>query len=419
MKLDGGRYEVMEELGRGTFARVYRGQDHKHGRPCAIKVLNARAGRETRKRFVAEVRALARLRHPHILAVYGAGTHGDQGYVVTELAAGGSLLDLVRREGTLPVDDTLVWMIQTLSALAAAHASAVVHRDVKPSNILLDDTGSVRLGDFGIAMQVAEDIQRLTRTGTALGTTIYMAPEQRRDAKHVGPRADLYAIGSSIYRLVTGLNPQDLFAATDGSERWQRIPAKLRPMLRRACQLEPEERYGDAAEMAEALIELLGDEARARVQGIGSCDPAGFPAPSPRFELERLEPKPVAEATPHPPKDWPGNAPSTPTRPSPDDAHFGAAPDTDPPQEPPADAFSAVDEAPGSAPSEPSQPELPSLSPPRSLPPSDPPSAASAAPAPITSPEPVNAGRGNKLLVAAVAILLVISVVELVLLASR
>jgi len=297
VKLDGDRYQLQEEIGHGTFAKVYRALDTRLDRVCAIKVLHEGSSSETRQRFVAEIKALGRLEHPHILRVFAAGTSSNQGFVVTELAEGGTLLDLVRRDGPLAVDATLGWMVQTLSALAHAHARAVVHRDVKPSNIMLDGEGRVRLGDFGIAMQMAADIQRLTRTGTPLGTTIYMAPEQRADARSVGPKADLYSIGTSIYRLVVGLNPQELYAAPPSSQRWTCLPYRLQPLLRKALAPQPSDRFADAADMARALLEAMSAEAREATLALPGCDPDAFPTPSPRFELESLGPSPTVVPT--------------------------------------------------------------------------------------------------------------------------
>lgn len=281
MELEGGRFIVEEELGAGTFARVHRATDTRTGLPCAVKLLNSKAVREARQRFVAEVKVLARLRHPYILEVLSAGAVGDQGYLVTELAEGGSLLDLLRRGEHPTVDQTVVWAVQVLSALGAAHAEAIVHRDVKPSNILLDGRAGVRLADFGVALQIAPDLMRLTRTGAALGTAIYMAPEQRLDARKVDHRADLYAVGTTLYRILTGLNPQDLFVAGLDSERWQRVPSRVRRPIWRATRLDPEERYPDAATMAEALIQALPEERRRELRATAGCDPAGFPAPAP------------------------------------------------------------------------------------------------------------------------------------------
>lgn len=190
-ELHGGRFFVERELGRGTYSVVYRAWDREREDACAVKVQAGIIDEQLRDRFQGEIDALLRLRHPAVLQLRAAGALGERGYLVADLVEGGSLLERIRHAGPLPVEEVLPIGLQVLSALAAAHAAGVVHRDVKPGNVLVDDQGRVRLADFGSARDAATTVARHTATGDALGTFLYMAPEQRVDARRVGPPADL------------------------------------------------------------------------------------------------------------------------------------------------------------------------------------------------------------------------------------
>lgn len=271
------RYELGETLGVGGAARVVQAWDRRLGVQRAVKLITGQATgpvrEQLRARLEREARAMAQLDHPNVLRIYDVGHEDGQDFVVMDLAEGGSLAARLKERGPMPPDTAIAYVVQVLSALAAAHATGIVHRDVKPQNILLDRRGTALLADFGIAM--LEDDQRTTKTGTAMGSLAYMAPEQRLDARRVGPAADLYAAGATLYHLLTRANPVDLFTAGRDSERFDGLPAPLRDIVFRATRLDPAARYPSAGAMARELTALLGDG------GLGTLDPASFPDPAP------------------------------------------------------------------------------------------------------------------------------------------
>ena len=195
---------------------------------------------------------MARLRHPHVVQVFDIGSEGDLDYIVMELVSGGSLSERLEQLGPFSPEVAVPWTLDVLSALSAAHEAGIIHRDVKPQNVLVDSAGRALLADFGIAM-VADDETRRTRTGIALGSMAYMPPEQRLDAARVTLHADVYAAGATLYRLVTGQSAMDLFLADADSPRWEGVPDGLAAVIRRACAEKPSERFPSAAEFAAAL----------------------------------------------------------------------------------------------------------------------------------------------------------------------
>lgn len=247
------RYRLDAELGSGGMAEVSLAWDIVLDRDCAVKLLRpvegpGAAGR--RQRMRAEAEAMAALDHAHIVRVYEHGVHEGRDFIAMEYVSGGSLEDRLAEEGPLPPAAAVSLIRQVLDALSAAHEAGVVHRDVKPANVLLRSPTEVALCDFGIARSAARGG---TETGVALGSVGYMAPEQRIDARRVGPAADLYAVACTLFNLVTGDTPVDLYLAPDHSPRWADVPAPLVPVLRKATQADPEDRYVSAAEMGSAL----------------------------------------------------------------------------------------------------------------------------------------------------------------------
>ena len=257
-EIAGGRYRVEAVLGRGGTATVYRVQDTILDVPRAVKILSgsSQVRRALRRRLYAEAKAMARLDHPNILRLYDIGLDGDRDYVVMELAEGGTLGQQLSRQGPLPPYEALQFILQILSALASAHDQGIVHRDVKPENVLLNQSGTALLADFGIAL-LAKDASRATQMGVTMGSLAYMPPEQRLDARSVTATADVYAVGATLYNLLTDENPIDLFTAAESSPRWSSIPHPLLNLLRKATQIEPEQRYSDAREMARDVLILL------------------------------------------------------------------------------------------------------------------------------------------------------------------
>lgn len=255
-----GRYRLEEELGVGGVARVYRARDSALDVVRAVKVVDIAAlggaGPATRERLQREARAMAALAHPHVLRVFDVGTDDGRDYVVMELMEAGTALDLLEREGPLHPDRAVALMVQVLDALGAAHEAGIVHRDVKPGNILIAGDGTARLADFGIALH-SDISDGATASGTALGSYPYMAPEQRVDAHGVERSADVYAVGCTLYHLLTTATPVDLYLAPGRSPRWQGIEPRLVEILQRATSALPADRYPDAASMAGALQRAL------------------------------------------------------------------------------------------------------------------------------------------------------------------
>lgn len=255
----GGRYRVLQPLGRGGTATVYRAWDTTLEVERALKILSGSLapGSSLARRFHQEARTMARLQHPHILVVSDAGLDEDRPWMIMELLHGGSLRDRLDQEGPLALGEAVSATVALLAALQHAHDLGVIHRDVKPANVLLDEQGVIKLADFGLA-QVAQRTTALTRTGAVMGTFAYMAPEQRTDASRVGPRTDVYGATCTLFALLTGAEPFDLCVpeATEGA--FANLPGSLVEVLRRGASYKMEDRYASAAEMSAALQQAYG-----------------------------------------------------------------------------------------------------------------------------------------------------------------
>jgi serine/threonine protein kinase len=252
--LSSGRYRLVEVLGVGGMATVYRGYDAELDVYRAIKVLSPELAVHTkvRERFQREARTMAKLAHPHIVMVLDVGKDGERVYMVMEEVRGGSLRDRLDALGPLAPRHASGVLQQVLQALSVAHKRGIVHRDIKPGNILLTEHGDAKVTDFGIAQLKGKDVQ-LTRAGSMMGTLAFMAPEQRTDASTVDARADLYALGATLYTLVTGKESFDLFAAELEAKLFTDFPPGLFEVTRKASRYEPEDRYQSAGEMLEAM----------------------------------------------------------------------------------------------------------------------------------------------------------------------
>ena len=190
-------------------ATVYLAHDVKHDRKVAVKVLRPElAATLGPERFLQEIRIAANLQHPHILPLYDSGEADGFLYYVMPYVAGESLRDRLAKEGELPVTDVVRILSEILDALAKAHSAGVVHRDIKPDNVMLSDRHAL-VTDFGVAKAVSEATgrQQLTTAGVALGTPTYMAPEQAAADPHIDHRADIYSVGAVAYELLTGRPP--------------------------------------------------------------------------------------------------------------------------------------------------------------------------------------------------------------------
>lgn len=275
-----GRFRIEERFAGGASAWVYRAIDEQTGATRAVKVLVDAASPELQARFRAEMALLSRLHHPSIVPVHAVGVVEGLPYMVMDFVAGGSVLARRNEDGPLPLEDACVLAIQVLSALAEAHGNGIVHRDVKPGNVLVDEAGNAELCDFGIARHLDATRERLTSTGISLGTLLYMAPEQRLDAHRADLTVDLYGVGTLLFRLVTDANPADLFTADIGAKRWAALPEPLRPLVWRATRTEPRDRWPSARAMAEALLAQLSPARREALVSLPGGDPARFPAPA-------------------------------------------------------------------------------------------------------------------------------------------
>jgi tetratricopeptide (TPR) repeat protein len=287
-----GPYEVNGELARGAMGVVFRAKDPALDRDVAIKVmLHLGDDPQDLERFRREARATARLRHPSIVALHTVGNHEGRPYLVMDLVEGESLHARVERDGPLPPREAAQLIATLAEALAYAHAQGVIHRDVKPANVLLDERGAPLVTDFGLARREGED-QQLTHTGEIVGTPAYMSPEQAGgEPGQAGPASDVYGLGATLYELLTGRPPFladtliEVFAAivTEPPEPPRslrpEVPPELESICLRCLAKEPADRLPSAAALAEALRRFLDPKAARVAAGpAASAAPAATPS---------------------------------------------------------------------------------------------------------------------------------------------
>jgi tRNA A-37 threonylcarbamoyl transferase component Bud32 len=266
-----GRYRLEARIGAGGMSTVYRALDETLQRQVAIKLMNREVATDSDQleRFRREARAVAQLSHPHIVGVIDAGEDEGRPYIVFEYIEGETLKDRIRRQGRLPIAEAVAYAIEIARALGAAHARHIVHRDVKPQNVLIDEEGSAKVTDFGIARTLDEE--GLTADGRVLGTTDYVSPEQAL-GQNVTGQSDLYAVGVVLYEMLTGEVPfkgENQVAVAmkhvremlpDVQVKRPEVSAALAAVVDRATAKHQEDRYGDDAELIADLEDVLAIE---------------------------------------------------------------------------------------------------------------------------------------------------------------
>ena len=293
-ELIGGRYEIEELVGTGGMSSVYRARDSVLERRVALKILHEHfsADPEYVERFRREARAIARLNHPNIVTVIDRGEFGNRQFIVFEHIPGENLKEVVEREGQLPVAQALALTHQIARGLAFAHQHGVVHRDVKPQNVLLDESGTAKVTDFGIARSL-DPGEELTQTGTLLGTSDYIAPEQA-SGEPIDARSDQYSLGVLLYELLTGEvpYPADSFMAVamrhlrdpvpSVRERRRDVPDRVDKIVARAMAKRPADRFPSTEAMMGAIEDALADtgEGTGRNEATGVHSRVERPSPS-------------------------------------------------------------------------------------------------------------------------------------------
>jgi serine/threonine protein kinase len=265
-----GRYLIRQKLGAGAMGTVHLATDRKLDRAVAIKVLPAQSVTDVGAvaRFQREAKALAKLSHPNIIQAYDSDQDAGRQFLVMEYAEGTNLAELVRDKGRVPPSLAADYVYQAALGLQNAHEKGLVHRDLKPGNLLVTSHGQVKILDLGLARFLQDQVgdATLTREGTGMGTPDYMAPEQFHDARHVDARSDIYSLGCTLYHLIAGRVP---FPGTSMSEKYAAheqqepppleefrpdVPAGLSLAVQRMMAKRPADRFQSAREVAEAVF---------------------------------------------------------------------------------------------------------------------------------------------------------------------
>ncbi|MCP4642882.1 MAG: serine/threonine protein kinase [bacterium] len=284
------QYEVVRQVGRGGMGTVYEARDLTLGRRAALKVLpTAQADTpESVQRFLREARAAAALNHPNILHVYGVGQAAGVYYIAMEYAEGQPLHAVIAARGQLPLQHALAIARDVAEALGAAHDAGIVHRDIKPHNIIVDRHGRAKVMDFGLAKALA-DRTAITQDGAPVGTPLYMSPEQC-EGSSVDGRSDLYSLGVALFEMLTGSPPyapgdtplsllyqivHKPFPGLGGTS--PAVPECVRPVLARLVAKHPDERYADAQALIRAIDACASATLTPPVQGRTPVPPSGAP----------------------------------------------------------------------------------------------------------------------------------------------
>ena len=265
-----GRYEVLKRVGSGGMADVYMEKDHKLNRNVAVKVLKSEYVEDEKflRKFETEAQAVARLSHPNIVNIYDVGIEDGINYIVMELAEGITLKEYIRKKGYLTPKETVEISTQIASAISHAHKNHIIHRDIKPQNILVSDTGIIKVTDFGIAKATSSNT--VTSTATAMGSVHYISPEQAK-GRFCDEKSDIYSLGITMYEMVTGHVPFDhengvtialmhlQNEITPPSQIRDGIPDSLEKIILKCTMKKPEERYQTADELITDLRLVFED----------------------------------------------------------------------------------------------------------------------------------------------------------------
>jgi len=278
------RYALVSIIGQGGMATVHLAIDRQTDRPCAVKILSPALARHinARHRFQREAEILEKLDHPRIVRILALENTVQMSYLVMELVRGQSLWHWVGHHGPMPASLASYATLQVCEAIAAAHKAGVIHRDLKPQNVLVAPQNQCRVVDFGLA-RTPESLS-LTRTGATMGTVGFMAPEQRLDASRTDHLADIYSLGAMLLALVTGLIPKDLHSALENAG--SRVSPKLLHVMMRATLLRPEHRYDTVQEFRTALA-----------RAAPSLDASLYPRLHIPLNTKEMEPLPNSQET--------------------------------------------------------------------------------------------------------------------------
>jgi serine/threonine-protein kinase len=296
------RYRDPEQIGRGGMGDIYRATDSVLGRVVAIKILADRHARDesVRERFTREALSAARLSgEPNTVTIYDVGEHDDRPYIVMEYLGGGSLDEVLRSGGAASPERVFTWLEEAAHALDAAHREGVVHRDVKPANLMLDGEGHIHVADFGIASSAGMD--SLTMTGTVLGTAGYFSPEQAQ-GERAGAASDRYALAVVAWELLTGRRPFESESPTAEAAAHVNapvpaisaggvLPRELDRVFERALAKDPSQRYGTSSEFVAALRSAFSDAAGSTSEIPAVASPPTAPT-RPRVEAAKYVPYP-------------------------------------------------------------------------------------------------------------------------------
>ena len=278
-----GRYEVLKRVGSGGMADVYMAKDHKLNRNVAVKVLKSEYVEDEKflRKFETEAQAVARLSHPNIVNIYDVGIEDGINYIVMELAEGITLKEYIRKKGYLTPKETVEISTQIASAISHAHKNHIIHRDIKPQNILVSDTGIIKVTDFGIAKATSSNT--VTSTATAMGSVHYISPEQAK-GRFCDEKSDIYSLGITMYEMVTGHVPFDhengvtialmhlQNEITPPSQIRDGIPDSLEKIILKCTMKKPEERYQTADELITDLRLIFEDTSGGYVGVVQAID---------------------------------------------------------------------------------------------------------------------------------------------------